>query len=207
MADNDKLKIKIIIGSIRKSRFGDKAAQFIFEETKKRDDMNVEIIDLMDYPLPLFNEPISPSRITTGKYDNPVVQKWADKIGEADGYIIVTPEYNHGYPAALKNALDHVYYPWNKKAVGFVAYGSVGGARSVEQLREVTIELQMAPIRTGIHIPFQVMMEIFNKKEGDKIDHFLAFRQQAGDFLSQLAWWTRALKNAREAEKSKNAPL
>ncbi len=200
MANSDKLKILVILGSTRKKRFGDKAAKFIYSEAVKRDDMDVELVDLRDYPLPFFDEPISPSRITDGKYANPTVQKWADKVSVADGFVIVTSEYNHGYPAVLKNALDYVYYPWNKKAVGFVAYGSVGGARSVEQLREVAVELQMAPIRTGIHIPFQVMMEIFNKKEGDKTDYFSAFRQQAGDFLSQLAWWTKALKAARQTD-------
>src|SRR5579872_3399556 len=130
------LKIQVIIGSTRQGRFSEKPAQWIFEEAKKKTGLEVELLDLRDYPMPFFNEPMSPSRVE-GKYPNEAVQKWAKKIAEADGYIIVSPEYNHGYPAVLKNAMDSIYKEWNNKSVGFVSYGSVGGGRAVEQLRLV----------------------------------------------------------------------
>ena len=119
------------------------------------------------------------------------------KIEKADGFIIVTPEYNHGYPAVLKNMLDYIYNEWNKKAIGFVSYGSVGGARSVEQLRQVAIELQMAPIRQSIHIPTQLFFDIIMKKI-DISNPFESLKPQADSFFDQLIWWTNALKNARE---------
>ncbi|HTX19838.1 MAG TPA: NAD(P)H-dependent oxidoreductase, partial [Bacteroidota bacterium] len=110
------------------------------------------MIDLRDWQLPMYDEPISPVS-NKGIYTNPIGRKWADKIGEADGYIIVTPEYNHGYPAVLKNAIDWVFQEWRRKPVGFVSYGNLGGARVIEQLRQVVIELQMLPIRNAVHIP------------------------------------------------------
>src|SRR5215470_1798808 len=130
------LKIHIIIGSTRQKRFADKPATWIYEEAKKRQELDVELVDLRDYPLPFFDEPISPARME-GKYSNAIVTTWAQKVAEADGYIIVSPEYNHGYSAVLKNAFDHIYPEWNNKPIGFVAYGNVGGARAVEQLRQV----------------------------------------------------------------------
>src|SRR5204863_325199 len=145
------------VGSTRKERFGERPAKWIFEEAKKRAEasdgaIDVELLDLRDYPLPFFDEPASPSSIKE-PYTNPEVAKWTAKIADGDAFIVVTPEYNHGYPAVLKNAMDYVYKEWNKKVMGFVAYGSVGGSRSVEQLRAVAIELQMAPLPKAIHIP------------------------------------------------------
>ncbi len=193
------LKIHIIIGSTRQKRFSEKPAHWIYEEAKKRPELDVELVDLRDYPLPFFDEPTSPARME-GKYPNSDVQKWANKVAEADGYIIVSPEYNHGYPAVLKNAFDHTYPEWNKKPVGFVSYGSVAGGRAIEQLRQVAIELQMAPIRAAIHIPSQVYLAVVRPKEGDTSNPFDTLNGQANAFLDQLIWWTKALKVAREEE-------
>jgi NAD(P)H-dependent FMN reductase len=194
------LKIEIIIGSTRQKRFAERPANWIYELTQKRQELDVEMVDLRDYPLPFFDEPTSPARME-GKYANDLVQRWANKVAEADGYIIVSPEYNHGYPAVLKNAFDHIYPEWNRKAVGFVSYGGVGGARAIEQLREVAVELQMAPIRAAIHIPSQVYLAIVRPKEGDSSNPFDTLSGQANVFLDQLIWWTKALKVAREEEK------
>lgn len=190
------LKIKIILGSTRQNRFSDKAGAWILEKTKKRQEINAELLDLRDYPLPFYNEPISPSMVKNGEYADEVARKWAAKIGEADGFIIVTPEYNHGVSGVLKNALDHIYAEWNNKPVGFVAYGSVGGARSVEHLRGIAVELQMAPIRNAVHIPqpWNLLDEKGNLKDG-ALD---SFEKNADAFLDQLLWWTKALKIARE---------
>src|SRR5271156_2825888 len=124
---SEKINVKVIIGSTRQGRFGDKPANYVYEELKKMDGVEAELLDLRDYPMPYFDDKTSPSQNKDGKYANPVVQKWSDKIREADAYIIVSPEYNHGYPAVLKNALDELFHEWAKKPVGFVSYGSVIG--------------------------------------------------------------------------------
>src|SRR5258708_11259062 len=111
------MKIIIIIGTTRQKRFSEKAASYIFEEAKKKD-IDVELVDLREYPLPFYDEPVSPSmfELVKHEYTNENAKKWTKKIAEADGYIIVTAEYNHGYPAVLKNALDYGFKEWNKKA-------------------------------------------------------------------------------------------
>jgi len=193
------VKIEIIIGSTRQKRFADKPANWIYELAQKREKLDVELVDLRDYPLPFFDEPTSPSRME-GKYPNELAQQWANKVAEADGYIIVSPEYNHSYSAVLKNAFDHIYPEWNRKPVGFVSYGGVSGARAIEQLRLVSVELQMAPIRAAIHVPSQVYIATFTRKEGDP-NPFDTLDVQANAFLDQLIWWGKALKAAREEEK------
>lgn len=193
------LKIQVIIGSTRPNRFSEKPAKWIFEELKKREGVEAELIDLRDWPLPFFDEPVSPS-MQQGKYTNELATKWAKKIGQADGYIIVTPEYNHGYPAVLKNALDYVYSEWNNKPVGFVSYGGVaGGTRSVQQIRQVIIELQMVPIRNGIHIP--MYWSQLDEKGNLKTE---TLRENADNMLNQLIWWAKALKPAREQEPKRS---
>lgn len=188
------LSIKVIMGSTRQNRFSEKPAQWIFEEAKKREELEVELLDLRDYPMPFFNEAVSPS-MSKESYSNEVVAKWKEKVKEADGYIIATPEYNHGYPAVLKNALDYVYHEWNNKPVSFVSWGGVAGARSVEQLRLVAIELQMAPIRNAVYIPnFWTMLDESGKLKTDSL------QKSADDLLTQLTWWASALKTAREAK-------
>lgn len=194
MSSKNVLRVKIILGSTRPNRFSEHAGRWIFEEAKKAPEIEAEILDLRDYPMPLFNEAVSPS-FKQGDYADKSVQKWTKKIKEADGFIIVTPEYNHGYGAVLKNAIDYVYKEWNNKPVGFVAYGGVGGARAVEQLRTVAVELQMAPIRNALHIsaPWTLRDDTGNLKPG-ALD---AYKEAAGGLLAQLAWWMRALKTAR----------
>jgi NAD(P)H-dependent FMN reductase len=193
MSATSPLKLQVIIGSTRQNRFGEKPAQWIFEEAKKRAGIQAELVDLRDYPLPFFDEPIPPGAMK-GNYPNPEVSRWAKKVAEADGYIIVTPEYNHGYPAVLKNALDNIYGEWSRKPVGFVSYGSVSGARSVEQLRQVVIELEMAPIRNAVHVP----PDMFRAVKAGTPDPFEPLKGSAEKFFDQLLWWGRALRAARE---------
>ncbi len=188
---SESVNIKIILGSTRQNRFGDKPAAWIYEKARQKEGLEVELLDLRDYPLPFFDEPASPASLK-GNYSNEIAMVWAKKIEESDGYIIVTPEYNHGYPAVLKNALDYPYSEWNKKPVGFVSWGGVAGARSVEQLRQVAIELQMVPIRNAVHIPsFWTMLDESGKLKADSLE------ESANNFLAQLIWWARALKTAR----------
>lgn len=193
MQDN-LLQIKIILGSTRPNRFSEKPGAWMLGEAKKRTDIAAELLDLRDYQMPFFNEPVSPS-YKTEEYANEAVERWRNKVKEADAFIVVAPEYNHGYPAVLKNAFDYVYPEWNKKPIGFISYGSVLGARSVEQLRLVAIELQMAPIRNAIHMPYDVVAAA--QKGTPDAEIFAPYAGRAPGFLDQLVWWGKALKAAR----------
>ncbi len=196
------IKVKVIAGSIRQGRFGDKPAYWIYEEAKKVKEMEAELLDLKDFPMPFFTDPVPPAR-NPGTYSNEVVKRWADRINDGDGFIIVTPEYNHGYPGSLKNALDSIFPEWNKKPVGFVGYGNTGGARSIEQLREVAVELQMTPIRNGIHIPVDVYRAVVNEKVPVNPELFKSLKEpvdRVNLFFEELLWWAKALKTARESD-------
>lgn len=193
--NNTPIKVKVIMGSVREGRFSDKAAAWIAGEAKKQEGLEVEVLDLRDYEMPFFNEPVSPS-FKSEPYKNEAVARFTAKINEGDAYIIVAPEYNHSMPAVLKNAMDWVYQEWNNKAVGFVSYGTVGGARSVEQLRMVAVELQMAPVREAVQINGeQYFPVLFGNGTSDEL--FAKYTEKAGVMIKQLAWWARALKNAR----------
>ena len=193
-----KIDLKIIIGSTRPNRFSEKAAEWFLNIVKKESQFNVEVLDLRDYPMPFYEEPISPSQMKVGEYQNDVVNKWGKKIEDGEAFVIISPEYNHGYAAVLKNALDYVYAPWNKKPIGFVSYGSVGGGRAVEQLREVAVELQMTPIRSAVHIqaPWN-LLEADGSLENGALD---SYEKTAEGMLEQLMWWAKALKAARDAQ-------
>ncbi len=190
------IKLKIIIKSTRQGRFGGKAAQWLMSEIKKNPNFEAELLDLRDYPMPFFDEEKTPSTMPDG-YDKPeAVVKWSAKVKEGEAFVVVTPEYNHGYSAVLKNALDYNYHFWNNKPVAFVAYGSVGGARAVEQLRLVAVELQMAPIRQAVHInsPWNLVDDKGALKPG-VLD---SYTDPAGKMFEQLSWWGNALNAARK---------
>jgi NAD(P)H-dependent FMN reductase len=187
-------KISVIIGSVRRNRFADKPAAWIHGHLAGRADVQAELLDLAEYPMPFYAEPISPSR-KQGPYADSVVEAWTARIGVADGFIIVTPEYNHSFPAVLKNALDFVYREWARKPVAFVSYGAVGGARAVEQLRLVAVELQMAPIHATVHLPYELLIA---HRGGQPIEPKLALLNPAAEtMLDDLLWWTNALRAAR----------
>jgi len=190
-----KPKIAIVVGSTRATRFADHPANWIYELAKQRSDIEVELVDLRDFPLPFFDEPASPAWAPS---KSEVAQKWQKKVEQFDGFIFTAAEYNRGPTAVLKNALDYAYPQWNKKAVGFVGYGGVGGARAVEQLRLNAIELQMAPVRVGVHIQWGVMTEVMEGKK--KLAEFDFLNQTGRDMIDQLVWWTKALMDARQTE-------
>ena len=193
-----KPKIAVIIGSIRPNRQGDKPANWIANLAKDSGLFGgVEVVDLKDYPLPLFDAPASDFWMPT---PNETAAKWQAKLNEFDGYIIVTPEYNRSIPGALKNAIDWAYKPFMRKAVAYVAYGSVGGARAVEHLRTIMVELQAVSVRHGVHIggsDFAPVM--FGQKTWD--DVLPAQVPFTKDLLDNLAWWATATKTAREADQ------
>jgi len=165
-------------------------------ETKKNPDIDAEILDLRDYPMPFFDEPVSTSS-KKEPFKNEAVAKWTAKIAEADAYVIIAPEYNHSMPAVLKNALDYVYQEWNNKPLGFVSYGSVMGARSVEQLRLIAVELQLVPIRNTVHVPVDVLVKAAGWAGPADPSVLSTLDDKAKGLLEQLTWWGNALKVAR----------
>ncbi len=200
--DGATVALKVILGTTRQGRFGDKPAHWICEEAKHRPGVDVELLDLRDYPMPFFDLPTSPAW-GKGTYAHEVVQRWADRIAEGDVFVMVSPEYNHGYTAVLKNAIDHLYPEWANKPVGFVSYGGTGGARAVEQLRQVAIELQMWPIRSAIHLPVDVYLAVMKEPVPANPELFEPLKKGRINvverFLNELLWAARALKQARAA--------
>ncbi len=147
----------IIFGSSRAGRKGQVVANWVRRAAQNDSRFDLDFVDLKELNLPFFDEPISPfSMKRTGKdYTHPEGKAWAQRVGQAEGVIIVTPEYNHGYPAVLKDSLDWVGPEWVDKPVGFVGYGGVsGGTRAVEQLRPVTIELGLVQVANPKHFPY-----------------------------------------------------
>jgi NAD(P)H-dependent FMN reductase len=185
------IKIGIILGSTRPGRNGEQVAKWVYDVASRRDDAEFELVDLLDYPLPHLDEPMPPS---FGNYQNEHTKQWASKIASFDGFVIVTPEYNHGTSGVLKNAIDYLYAEWNNKAVGFVSYGAVGGARAAEHLRLVAGELQMADVRQ------QVTLSLLTEFE-----NFSVFRPAEynvatlNTMLDQLVAWTTALAPLRQS--------
>jgi NAD(P)H-dependent FMN reductase len=196
-----KPRIAVIIGSIRPNRHGDKPAKWIADLAAARGDMDVEIVDLKDYPLPLFDAPASDLWMPT---PNAEAAKWQAKLNEFDGFIIVTPEYNRSIPGALKNAIDWAYKPFMKKAVAYVSYGSVGGARAVEHLRNILVELQAVSVRHGIHIGGSDFGAVYmGQKTWDEVlPGQVPFTK---DLLDNLLWWTNATRAARAADAAADA--
>lgn len=182
-------KILIILGSSRLGRSGIMVADWVqnFIKTHPSDNLSFEFSDLQTENLPWLDSPLPPF---SGKYPEGKVTKWADKIGLYDGFIIITPEYNHGYPAVLKNALDLIYKEWNHKPVVFVSYGaSSGGIRAVEQLRQVVIELRMIPLYESVSIPFirDAFDEMGKLKNPDRPERALqALLKSLSDYLSPM---------------------
>ena len=183
-------RIGIILGSTRPNRNGEQVAQWVYEIASRRGDAEFELVDLRDYPLPAFDEPMPPS---LGQYTNGHTKEWARKIGSFDGFVIVTPEYNHGPSAVLKNAIDYLYAEWNHKAVGFVSYGAVGGIRAVEHLRLVAGALQMADVRQQVTLSLMTEFKdltVFTPHEYS-VDSLHTM-------LDQVAAWSTVLAPLRE---------
>ncbi|PCC71542.1 NAD(P)H-dependent FMN reductase [Nannocystis exedens] len=189
--------VSIIIGSTREGRFGDKPGRWISSHLAKRQGVTAKLLDLRDFPLPFFDQAVPPAMPGRAPYTDEVVQRWTAAIAASDAFIVIAAEYNFGPPAVLKNAIDWVYPEWHRKPIGFVSYGSAGGTRSVQQLREIAVELQMAPIRSAVHLPRETLMAHFT---GGDIPSALAKSDGDADrLLDDLLWWANALKAARSA--------
>lgn len=190
--------IAVIIGSTRPGRFAERPAAWIAERLGARGDLTVETLDLRDYPLPFYEETGSPAA-TKRDYRTPEIARWGRKIDAADGYVIVSPEYNHGYSAVLKNALDYTFIEWRRKPVTFVGYGGVGGARAIQQLRQVVIEMEMAPLRYAIHILPEVTRVARADPTIANAALFAPLTPRADLLAEELVWWANALATARAA--------
>ncbi len=187
-------KIAVIMGSTRDGRFGDKPMAWVRQKLSARQDIDTEIIDLRDHPLPQFDQ--APPARTLRNYPTKEVAALGQRIDRSDGFIILTPEYNHGYSGDLKNAMDHTFVEWQRKPISFVGWGNVGGARAIEQLRSVSIEFEMAPLRHAVHILPDLMLPAM---QADTFDPslFPALDQRLDMLIDDLLWWTVALKAAR----------
>lgn len=184
-----KLKIGIIVGSTRIGRFAEFPAKWIADVAGKRDDIQAEIVDLLDYPMHFFGE----ERSTTAETET--AERWKKKLREFDAYILTVAEYNHGPTAVLKNAID--LGEFIQKPVGFVGYGGVGGARAVEHLRLIFVEMGAASVKTGIHISFPEYLTVVKGEK--KLGDYAHLNEAATNQLDQLSWWATALKAARTA--------
>jgi len=184
-------RIGIILGSTRPGRNGEAVAKWVLEQAQQRTDAEFELVDLLDFNLPHLDEAVPASM---GQYAHEHTQKWAAKIASFDGFVFVTPEYNHSTSGALKNAIDFIYAEWNNKAVGFVSYGSAGGTRAVESLRLIVGELQMADVRA--QVSFSLMTDFENYSVFTPADYHQATVQT---MLDQLVAWSGALAPLRPA--------
>lgn len=193
----NKPNIAIIIGSTRASRFADKPAQWMLKQARARDDMDSEVVDLRDHPLPFFNEIASTLHVPS---QDPEAIRWQQTIGRFDGYIFVVAEYNHSITGVLKNALDQAYREWNRKPFTAIGYGSVGGARALEHLRGIAPELHMVSTRSAVHISGSDCMTVLPRGGNRPIEDIEAgLLPSAKAALDELVWWAKATMAARAA--------
>ena len=194
--NNQRLKVAIIIGSTRPGRNGEAVGRWIYEKAKNRDDAEYELVDIKDYNLPLLDEPIPPSM---GRYSNEHTKIWSSKIDSFDAYVFVTPEYNHGIPGALKNAIDFLFKEWNNKVAGFVSYGSAGGVRAVEHLRLVMAEVKVATVRAQVQLSLFTDFENFSTFKPHEI-HV----KSTNNMLDEVISWASAMKTLRTRVDGEN---
>jgi NAD(P)H-dependent FMN reductase len=186
MAD---LKIAIILGSTRPGRNGAAVAEWVLGRAGSRENADYELIDLKDFPLPHLDEAMPPSM---GQYAGEHTRRWAETIASYDGFVFVTPEYNHSTSGVLKNAIDYLYAEWNNKAAAFVSYGALSGARAVEHLRAIASELQIAHVRQ--QLSFSLFADFENWSTFTPGPQFEA---AADTMFDQLETWTAAMKSVR----------
>jgi NAD(P)H-dependent FMN reductase len=195
---SSKPRIAVIIGSTRSARFADVPAQWILKQAQARGDMDVDLIDLRDHPLPFFDEMASNMWMPS---QNPEALRWQETIAKYDGYIFVVAEYNRSITGALKNALDQSYKEWNRKPFTAIGYGGVGAARAIEHLRLIGIELQMVSTHAAVHIGGADFMTIFPMGGNKPIEEIEAnLLPSAQTALDELVWWSKAITAAKAAE-------
>jgi NAD(P)H-dependent FMN reductase len=193
-----KPKIALIIGSTRKTRFADIPAQWMLAQAQARDDMTVELVDLRDYDLPLFDEMASNLWMPSS---DPRAVAWQNKLAEFDGYIFVVAEYNRSVTGSLKNAMDQAYKEWGHKPMTAIAYGAAGGTRALEHLRTIAIELQMVPTRNAVHLGMGDFFKVHPGMggSGKMADVEANLLPSAKASLDDLVWWAKATMAAKAA--------
>lgn len=189
-------KIAIIVSSTRPTRFADIPTAWIKAQAEARGDMDIEVVDLRDYPMPFFDEVASNAWAPT---QDPTAQKWQKKIADFDGYVFVLAEYNRSLPGVLKNALDQAYVEWARKPFGAVSYGSMGGANSLGHLQNIGVELQMAPVRNNVRIGGGDFFKVHPGfgGSGNMADIEASILPSAKALLDDILWWAKATKAAR----------
>ena len=191
----DPVLIQVIIGSTRDGRFSRRVADWIVDRLDPRTDLDLELVDLRDHPMPFFDAP-APAR-TPRRYPTAEVERFGRTIDRADGFVLLTGEDNHGYSAVLKNAIGHTFVEWNRKPVSFVGWGNVGGARAVEQLRLVAVEMESAPLRHAVHILPDVLVPAIRAEEPFDLALLDALGSKLELLADDLVWWAGALRSAR----------
>jgi NAD(P)H-dependent FMN reductase len=185
--------LQIVVASTRPGRIGRSVADWFHALAKDHAAFDVELVDLADVDLPLFDEPAHPR---LRQYEHQHTKEWSATISRADAFVFVMPEYNHAYNAALKNALDFLVHEWAYKPVGTVSYGGVAaGTRAWQQLKPVLAALKMTPMMEAVHIPF-----VHQHKDADgRFQGDEPMEQASGAMLDELARWTDALRALRTA--------
>jgi NAD(P)H-dependent FMN reductase len=191
--EEKQLRLAVIVGSNREGRLAPVIANWFLGVVEVSQAYDVDVLDLAEVKLP---ETQARKPAFLGEYESPLVEAFAERIEAADAYVIVTPEYNHGYPGALKHAIDSVYHEWKGKPVGFVSYGGVGGGiRAIEQLRLVFAELHAVTMRNTVSIP---MARLAFDQDGAPRDA-QPLEAAAASLLTEIGWWADALRAARAA--------
>ncbi len=184
-ADIPQPKVLLIVASTRPGRVGRAIADWFYAQAgKQQSGVQYELVDLAEWNLPFLDEPVPPK---AGMYQHNHTKRWSSKIAEGDGYVIVTPEYNHGYPASLKNALDYLYHEWAGKPVAFVGYGMGGGQLAVAQLRQVVTELQLQPLSQQVAVVFEHGMFDERHRLIDADRSLAKYMDAAGTLIRALA--------------------
>lgn len=192
-----KPKIAVVIGTTRPTRFADKPAQWMLKQAQARNDIEVELVDLRDHPLPFFDEVASNMWMPS---QNPEAVRWQETIGRFDGYIFVVAEYNHSITGVLKNALDQAYKEWNRKPFTAIGYGGTGASRAVEHLRGIGVELQMVSTHAAVHIGGGDFMAVAPRGGNKPIEEIEAnLLPSARTALDELVWWAKATMAAKAA--------
>jgi NAD(P)H-dependent FMN reductase len=190
-------RLAMIIGSTRPTRFADKPAEWLLDHASQRDDLTLERLDLRDFDLPFFAETGTNLHVPS---QDPRVLAWQEAIRPFDGYVFIVAEYNHSITAALKNALDQAYKEWMRKPFSALGYGSTGGARAIEHLRGIGIELQMVPSKFSAHISGGEMFKVHPAGANAPMSEIEgAIKPSVDAMLNDLAWWASVLSPAREA--------
>ena len=190
---SSKPRIGIILSTTRETRFADRPAKWVQDIATARGDADYEIVDLRDHPLPFFDAVGSPRFVPL---TDEAQLRFARKIGEFDGYIFVTAEYNHTVPGVLSNALSYIFNETERKPAAFVGYGTVGGSRAVEHLRMLAVELSMVPTRFAVHINMEPLMGML--RGGKDFADYDYLAPTVTTMLDELAWYTTTLKAGRD---------